>query len=1013
MDSRWIIILMVMIIPLCLVGQVNLENHSKFESASLLEEEKITGLIEDIHGFIWITTESSVFRFDGVQLEPIFQGLFEDVFYGPDSMELFFIHRKGVIRYDCNKGHFDKIEVKEISKPGDNLYGGIVYNDSTVIYTRHEGITIHHLRSNRLNNFNPLPPSENVIGILTIAKDIRQPNTVWLGTRRNGLLRYNLETRQVDQKLFEIEEESLYNEVNTITSIVPYNQHLLIGTWHGGFLYYNIETGEYRQYFIQDKRLNDGNISFDRILKIFQYKDDEFWVSSTKGVGLFNATKEELLILDRSDQGHQFYKNTPLYQDSKRRLWVGYDNGLRLLDTLRSQFNVIENPFFTQELWEIPQEVIQDEKTGDLYFCNFMSKGVYKYTAKDKEWKLIRPLIPLSNKIFKGHDMFMSKDTLWVLEESGIYFYRPGEAYLKKLPIDYNEAELDFWNFCRLENGDFLLLTRFDGIYQLDISDLSVTSINHWIEEKYPEALAFRGDDILYDSKGNIWMGWKNYLLVKMPTGQLINLSPAILHKEEILNIKDLSESNSHILVALESGVFRISIDALPEVVIEKVSNQVSDHIEQDKDGNIWSIYHGLYRTMAGQLNPFPFGINDGIHTHGKYGFEQINTIGNKIIVGSRGKYSIFNPSNIKKNTEIPFPYIHSLTINGVQYEPDISLLMKDIIYLNSDENNIKIDFSARAFTKPSSVKFRYRLFNIEKEWNQVGVNQSVVTYSQLNGGNYIFQLQAANDNNIWSEIKSLNIIIDTPLYLQNWFQIIIIILSLTGLIILYLLRISRLKKVAHINNQMLTLEKKALRAQMNPHFIFNALNSIQHLITEGQEQRSIQYLNKFSKLLRGVLSNSREYKTKLSSEIEVIRNYLELELLRLGENFSYEINISNELMNDEVELQGLLFQPIIENAIHHGLAHKKDGGHLRVDIEDRNDHLFCAVEDNGIGRERSGNINYFNGHESTGIKTVASRLSLISGLSADELINIIDLYDENQNPRGTRVEIKIPISSN
>ncbi|NNL80943.1 MAG: histidine kinase [Flavobacteriaceae bacterium] len=220
-----------------------------------------------------------------------------------------------------------------------------------------------------------------------------------------------------------------------------------------------------------------------------------------------------------------------------------------------------------------------------------------------------------------------------------------------------------------------------------------------------------------------------------------------------------------------------------------------------------------------------------------------------------------------------------------------------------------------------------------------------------------------------------------------------------------------KLKKEAYISEQLLGLEKQALRAQMNPHFVFNALNSIQHLITEGEEKKSILYLNKFSKLLRGILDNSQSTRHTLSHELEILDNYLELEFLRLGEQFTYELNIPESLFDERIEMQGLLFQPFIENAIHHGLAPKSSGGNLKVDFENHEHYIRCIIEDDGIGRVKAREIASKRYHKSRGIGIVEKRIKLMSKSHDPDAIKIIDLYTETGESKGTRVELKIPIN--
>jgi hypothetical protein len=381
-----------------------------------------------------------------------------------------------------------------------------------------------------------------------------------------------------------------------------------------------------------------------------------------------------------------------------------------------------------------------------------------------------------------------------------------------------------------------------------------------------------------------------------------------------------------------------------------------------------------------------------------------------EIVVASRGAYSFFRPQDIEKSTYVPKPYVKRITVDGLDYKADTIISLIRDVTLQPSESNISIAFSAQAFSKPFDTSFRYKLIGIDKDWQYSSSENKQINYASLDDRYYEFILQASNDQSIWSEPTILRIKNLVPFYTTNWFKALGTVLLLLTLFIIHRSRLASLRYKARSREQLLSLEKQALRAQMNPHFVFNAMNSIQHLITEGDEKKSISYLNKFSKLLRGVLENSRNPKTSLENEVAVIENYLELEFLRLGNKYSYELKVADTLIHDHIEIPALLFQPFIENAIHHGLAHRKEGGYLRVELLDKKDHVLCIIEDNGVGRKRARELSGWKNHSSAGIAMVKKRLDLLNDLKKDTTIKIIDLMEGNL-PSGTRVELNIPIN--
>ncbi len=208
------------------------------------------------------------------------------------------------------------------------------------------------------------------------------------------------------------------------------------------------------------------------------------------------------------------------------------------------------------------------------------------------------------------------------------------------------------------------------------------------------------------------------------------------------------------------------------------------------------------------------------------------------------------------------------------------------------------------------------------------------------------------------------------------------------------------------------SLQSQALRAQMDPHFIFNTLNSIQNFIISKETNAALGYVSRFSKLMRQTLESSMKEKVTVEEELDMLKNYLELEQLRFDKQFEYTIETDENIDIANTEIPSMLLQPYIENSILHGLRHRKGGGGLlKIVMLHQFGHLLCVIEDNGIGRERSAVINAErHKHNPAGTNVTKTRLSLLQ-LSKDEAAKVVflDLKDEKGNAAGTRVEIEIP----
>jgi len=219
--------------------------------------------------------------------------------------------------------------------------------------------------------------------------------------------------------------------------------------------------------------------------------------------------------------------------------------------------------------------------------------------------------------------------------------------------------------------------------------------------------------------------------------------------------------------------------------------------------------------------------------------------------------------------------------------------------------------------------------------------------------------------------------------------------------------------KISHLKEQLGTLEMKALRAQMNPHFLFNCMNSINTMIIRDDNANASKYLTKFSKLVRLMLENSENPKVTLKDELDMLRSYIQLESIRFKNKMDYKINVAESIDKESTFLPSMVLQPFVENAIWHGLLHKESKGLLTIDITEEDDYLHCSITDNGVGREKSLKLQKQSGFKkkSMGIKITTDRLKLLTRQKINEVIKIIDLKDHENNVMGTQVDILIPIS--
>jgi hypothetical protein len=380
--------------------------------------------------------------------------------------------------------------------------------------------------------------------------------------------------------------------------------------------------------------------------------------------------------------------------------------------------------------------------------------------------------------------------------------------------------------------------------------------------------------------------------------------------------------------------------------------------------------------------------------------------------VATSAGLTVFSERNISTSVVRPPVYVTGIKVNN----QDTAL--RERYVLPSVSNNIKIDFVGISYRSAGMTKYNYKMDGIDPEWNTTGYRS--VQYPSLPPGDYAFSVYAVAADGIRSlQPATVHFTVFPPWYRTWWFVLgsIIVSGSLVTFLIYRRLRQIRLREgeKTELNRRAADMELKALRAQMNPHFIFNAMNSIQNFIIRNESESAHRYLSKFSKLIRNVLDNSKNKLVPLEQELETLELYLELESLRFEHKFTYAFIIDPSIDMNFAEIPSMLIQPYVENAIWHGLLHRPENGKITISMTlTENDIIRCMIEDNGVGRRRSQELkkNMVRTHKSVGMEVTRERLEIINKTSNSDLsVHVTDLYDDAGNPCGTRVIIYIPVN--
>ena len=467
---------------------------------------------------------------------------------------------------------------------------------------------------------------------------------------------------------------------------------------------------------------------------------------------------------------------------------------------------------------------------------------------------------------------------------------------------------------------------------------------------------------------------------------------------EKTKNILFLGTFNKGLLVG--------NTDRIDTINVKKglLSNSINKiHIQNDS--TIWlATNKGINRLTISSYVPLQYKISEVTKIDGLSSsiIFDIYTYNDTIYAATNKGINVLS-THLANHKYQPLIRLESLKINKRD------TLIKHAYELSYQNNDIEINFVGLLYSAQGNISYKYRLLGKIDNWNTTK-NRSI-RFIDLTSGDYIFQVKAVGPTGIESStISEIKLSILPPFWATWWFLTLMVLLAIGGVFILIQKRLNQIRKKSELKSELYRLEHKALNAQMNPHFIFNALTSIQHYIIKKDKYEAYNYLNRFATLMRSILKNSEDERVTLSEEIELLEHYLELEQIRFDNNFNYTITVSENLDIENIEIPAMLIQPYVENAIRHGFLHKEGKGILAINLSEKEQKLNCIIEDNGVGREKAQQLKKDKNRVSYAMNINQRRVSLINQLNQQKAsITIEDLY-ENGIACGTRVTLMTPI---
>lgn len=671
----------------------------------------------------------------------------------------------------------------------------------------------------------------------------------------------------------------------------------------------------------------------------------------------------------------------------------------------------------------------EDKKNGstDAYFAVLKDKSgtvwtsarnrdhIYCIKPDSQVTSFLRISEEMQRKFFHPRSFLEDKNNLWI----GYYYdmlvrYNFQTGHTTRI-IAPNSNELNHsWGFKHLCSGVNQIIGAGDlGFLQIDTVTLQIRKI------PYPQG-CFNAFSLKRDSCGHYWLGSTMSRLYHFDENLTLLDEHRVTHGR--FNIEDIAfPGDSSLWITLLGGglchYFPHSRKSEIYTTADGLSNNTTYEILTDRKGDLWiSTNQGISR-FTPQTKKFRiFGPSDGLQIEEFNSDAAFKAPNGEMFFGGMGGIVSFKPYEMVEpgtpTATVPL-IINRLVTNGHELHFERAVYEMDTVVLNKGVNDLQFSFGALDFRYPDKIRYRYRLTGIESTWTETDHRNRIINYGNLKHGKYHFTLEATNREGEWVSHKSLLIIIPPYYYQTLGFRLFLILVALllTGILFFHYTRQNRIKSMQKQDE----LRLESLRSQMNPHFVFNSLNSINYFISQNDKISANRYIADFSRLVRVIFENSTKEYVPFTIELGSIRNYLKLEHLRFGNKFDYTVEVEEGLESSSLQIYPGLVQPFLENAIWHGvrgLENRK--GHILVIFSGLNSGLLrCRIEDDGIGRRlsemRRSNI---SGKTSRGIGIARERLRIINNLHQSSYeITITDKYP-HQEETGTVVIVDIPVKT-
>ena len=929
-------------------------------------DEFLLSIVEDPDGNVWVNSAFSIYRFANEHLGFIpvpfdtTGGVSLGKMFRSPSNTLWLQASKGFYEWNQEKNEFVFQDLSEAGVPSHISTSSFSIFQNTLFFAEGDSIYAVDVKAKTKHT---LPRISLQGGMYALsATDVlgtsRGDSTSWCDFKAGTI-------KRVD---FKDELPGSHNDFLYIRDAIPIYENKVILATHSGLLELNMDTRKFRQL-----RLYHKGYPLDPSPNYFDiYLDDErkMWIMHALGLISFAVDKETIgLIREREAGGKYTWPNNArnIVEDEKGNLWLATSEGFGYWDQHANTISMYRPTVGAKDKLNVPS----------VRGMNYDGKNVILGTSSSGVW-LFNPATSTYRRPTYSNDS-------------------TGIKLQEKLEVDFIKQ------IKRLPGGDFMIVARDCYVMQqdhylvqeLDISSHTTRQPSHcFIDNEKSIWLGTQDGLILYDSS----LAFKNHWHTKM----------------NMLSLQNYEDDK--LLAGTSEGVYIIDFvgDSIRLIKNEKLASLSRIAIvTKDKDGRYWiASNEGLTRYDPVSQNVELFDYTDNVQGN-VWAMEATYTRDGTLYLGGNNGINYFHPGRIEHKKEHLQVTIMNIAVN----QDDTSYYDRSALNaLRYFENSIYIEFVSAYYGNPNRLQYRYQLLGLSPQWQNIG-NSNDVRFTRLPPGNYIFNVAASVNGTQWFQSsESLSFNIAAPFW-QRWWFVTGLILLASAVILYFLMR--RIKSIQQKESLKRDYERKiaevemhALRAQMNPHFMFNSLNSINNFILKNDPENASGYLTKFSRLMRLILDNSRSEWILLENELKALELYIQLEVVRFDEVFEYELILDPSVDIATTYVPPMIIQPYVENAIWHGLLHRHaPGGKLVIRIWRENEVLHINVEDNGVGRREAAlrKSKSATKQKSHGLKITAERIDIVNRIyNVDAKIKIDDLTGYNGTATGTKVSLTL-----